>query len=261
MKKLYVVGSKASKSLSPTIFNYWFKKYNINATYGYLQLTEKNFHKKIKEVLEKKDTFGLNITIPFKNKIIKHLDKLDVHARKIGAVNCVTNKQIISGINTDWTGYYKTLPNIQKTKNKKVIILGYGGASHAIHYVLKKRGFKDISIFNRSKKKIKYSNKTEYTKTYNELETHLSGVYLIINTTPINPVLKKHLRLISKSTIVSDVVYSPKNTTFLKQFPKNKKIYGISMLIEQAKPCFKMWFGKNPPIEKKMLNAIYKKIL
>ena len=260
MKKLYVVGNRSSKSLSPTIFNYWFKKYNIKASYGYLELTKKNFHKKIKEVLEKEDTLGLNVTIPFKNKIIKHLGKIDAHAKKIGAVNCVTNKKTISGTNTDWTGYYKTLPNIKKTKNKKVIILGYGGASHAIHYVLKKKGFKDIIIFNRSKKKIKYSNKIEYTKTYRDLEKYLEGVFLIINTTPINPILKKQLRLITKSTIVSDIVYSPKNTTFLKKFPKNKKIYGISMLIEQAKPCFKIWFGKSPSVDKKMLKAIYKKI-
>ena len=260
MKKLYVVGNRTSKSLSPTIFNYWFKKYNIQASYGYLELTEKNFHKKIKEVLKRKDTLGLNVTIPFKNKIIKHLGKIDAHAKKIGAVNCVTNKKTINGTNTDWTGYYKTLPNIKKTKKRKVIILGYGGASHAIHYVLKKRGFKDILIFNRSKKKIKYSNKTQYTKTYSDLERHLDGVFLIINTTPINPILKKNLRLINKSTIVSDIVYSPKNTTFLKQFPNNKKIYGISMLIEQAKPCFKMWFGKNPSVDEKMLNTIYKKI-
>ena len=260
MKKLYVVGNRASKSLSPMIFNYWFKKYNIQASYGYLELTEKNFHKKINEVLERKDTLGLNVTIPFKNKIIKHLGRTDTHAKKIGAVNCVINKKTIKGTNTDWTGYYKTLQNIKNTKNKKVIILGYGGASHAIHYVLKKRGFKDILIFNRSKKKIKYSNKTQYTKTYSDLETHLDGVFLIINTTPTNPILRKHLRLISKSTIVSDIVYSPKNTTFLKQFPKNKKIYGISMLIEQAKPCFKMWFGKNPSVDEKMLKTIYKKI-
>ncbi len=260
MKKLYVVGSRVSKSLSPTIFNYWFKKYNIKASYGYLELTEKNFHKKIKEVLEKKDTLGLNVTIPFKKKIIKHLGKIDAHAKKIGAVNCVTNKKTINGTNTDWTGYYKTLPNIKKAKNRKVVILGYGGASHAIHYVLKKRGFKNILIFNRSKKKIKYLNKIEFTKAYSDLESHLEGVFLIINTTPINPILKKNIRLITKSTIVSDIVYSPKNTTFLKNFPKNKKIYGISMLIEQAKPCFKMWFGKNPSIDKKMLKAIYKKI-
>ena len=112
MKKLYVVGNKVSKSLSPTIFNYWFKKYNINASYRYLELTEKNFHRKIEEVLKKKDTLGLNVTIPFKNKIIKHLGKIDAHAKKIGAVNCVTNKKTINGTNTDWTGYYLSLIHI-----------------------------------------------------------------------------------------------------------------------------------------------------
>ena len=65
-----------------------------------------------------------------------------MHAKKIGAVNCVTNKKSITGTNTDWTGYYKTLPKINKPQNKKIIILGYGGASHAIHYVLKKRGLR-----------------------------------------------------------------------------------------------------------------------
>ncbi len=260
MKKLYVAGNKSSKSLSPTIFNYWFKKYNIEAKYGYLELNEKNFHQKINEILGKRDTLGLNITIPFKKKIIKHLDYFDVHAKNISAVNCVTNKKIISGTNTDWEGYYKTLPKIEKTKNKKIILLGYGGASHAIHYVLKKRGFKDILIFNRSKKKIKYSNKTQFTKKYEDLQKHIAGAFLIINTTPVNPILKNHLKIISKSTIISDIVYKPKNTSFLKQFPKNKKIYGISMLIEQAKLCFKIWFGINPVVDKKMLNLIYKKI-
>ena len=260
MKKLYVVGGKASKSLSPFIFNYWFKKYKINAKYSYLELTTKNFHRKIKEVLEKKETLGLNITIPFKRKIIKHLNKLDPHAKKIGAVNCITIKKNVSGTNTDWTGYYKTLPKIKNTNNKKIIILGYGGASHAIHYVLKKKGFKEILIFNRTKIKIKYSKKNHYTKTFKSLHKYLSGSFLIINTTPINPIYKKHLSLIDKSTIISDIVYSPKNTLFLNHFPQNKKIYGISMLIEQAKPCFKMWFGKNPSVDEKMLKAIYKKI-
>ena len=90
MKKFYVVGNKSSKSLSPTIFNYWFKKYNINAKYGFIELNIKNFDKKIKEILDNKDIGGLNITIPFKQTIIKHIDNLDQHAKKINAVNCVT---------------------------------------------------------------------------------------------------------------------------------------------------------------------------
>ena len=91
MKKLYVVGNKASKSLSPTIFNYWFKKYKIDAQYNYLQLNKKNFDKKITNTLKDKDVKGLNITIPFKKNIIKHTETLDVHSKRINAVSCMTN--------------------------------------------------------------------------------------------------------------------------------------------------------------------------
>ena len=84
MKKFYVIGSNSSKSLSPTIFNYWFKKYKINAKYGFLELNNKNFNKKIKETIKNKNTYGLNITIPFKQKIIKHLDILDKHSKNSG---------------------------------------------------------------------------------------------------------------------------------------------------------------------------------
>ena len=69
MKKFFVIGNKVSKSLSPTIFNYWFKKHNIDAHYGHLELNDKNFESKIKELLTKRDLAGLNITIPYKEKI------------------------------------------------------------------------------------------------------------------------------------------------------------------------------------------------
>ena len=83
MKKFYVIGNKASKSLSPIIFNYWFNKYKIKAKYSFLELNNKNFEKKIKQTLKSKDVKGLNITIPFKQKIIKHLDSLDKHSKKL----------------------------------------------------------------------------------------------------------------------------------------------------------------------------------
>ena len=166
MKKLYVVGDRASKSLSPIIFNYWFKKYNIKASYGYLELTEKNFHKKIKGVLENKDTLGLNVTIPFKNKIIRHLDKIDTHAKKIGAVNCVTVGKKVKGINTDWIGYLGSIKEQKIDKNKNILILGFGGASQAIYYGLILNGYKSVIVFNRSKKKIKISGVNKYTKKY-----------------------------------------------------------------------------------------------
>ena len=69
---------------------------------------------------------------------------------------------------------------------------------------------------------------------------------------------KKHL--VDKDVLLSDIVYSPKETEFLKMFPKNKKIYGISMLLHQAIPCFKLWFGFNPSVDTKLIKILDKKI-
>ncbi len=247
MKKIYVIGNRASKSLSPTIFNFWFKKYNIKAKYSFLELNTKNFDKKTHEVLKDNNVIGLNITIPFKNKILKHTDVLDKHAEEINAVNCVLKKnRKIIGTNTDWKGYYKTLPKSKNLKGKKVIIIGYGGAALAIHYVLKTKGFKNINIYNRTRKKLRFEEKTNYTKNLTKLDKDLVDADLIINTTPLDLVGKKNTHLISKKTLLSDIVYLPKETDFLKKYPSNKKIYGIEMLVEQAALCFKLWFGFKP---------------
>ncbi len=260
MIQFYVVGNKSSKSLSPLIFNYWFKKYNIKAQYGFLELNKKNFDKKIKQYLNDKNVGGLNITIPFKQKIIKHIDKLDSHSLTINAVNCVTLKSKKIGTNTDWRGYYKTLPKTKKLKQKNVVLIGYGGAALAIHYVLKVKGFKNIKILNRTKKKLMFQNKKEHTISMSFIQNYIADADLIINTTPRNPISKKNKNLIRKETILSDIVYKPKETPFLKNFPNHKKIYGISMLIEQAIPCFNHWFGFVPAVDNKLKNILEKKI-
>ena len=234
MKKFYVIGNKVSQSLSPLIFNYWFKKYKINAKYFYLELTEKNFDKNINELLNKKETTGLNITIPFKKKIIKHLYSLDSHSSEINAVNCVYYKNKKQhGKNTDWQGYYNSLPKMKTLKEKKILLIGYGGAAHAIHYVLARKGVKNIIILNRTKKKIRYQKTTRYTISLNKIEKYVGDADIIINTTPKNPINTKVSKLINKDVLLSDIVYIPKITNFLKRFRKNRKVYGIQMLLNQ----------------------------
>ena len=260
MKYYYVVGNKASKSLSPIIFNHWFKKYKIKAKYKYLQLNNNNFDKKILEKLKDKKTGGLNITIPFKQKIIKHLDILDSHSKKINAVNCVSKTNKIKGSNTDWEGYYRSLPKFKNPKKTKVVLIGYGGASLAIHYVLKKNGFRNIYILNRSKKRINFEKNIKYTLSLSKLKKHLPDADLIINTTPLNPIKHNDIKLVRKKTIISDIVYYPKETKFLKTFPKNKKVYGISMLLYQAVSCFNLWFSFKPSINKNLIKILDKKL-
>ena len=260
VKNFYVIGDQASKSLSPLIFTHWFKKYNIRAKYSCLEVDRKNFDSKIIEILTDKKTYGLNITIPFKRDVIKFLDIKNIHAQKIGAVNCVTVGNKIKGTNTDWLGYLNSIKQEKINKNKNVLILGFGGASQAIYYGLLLKGYKNVSVFNRSKKIIKMGKNNKYTKNYSLINPHLIKSDLIINTTPINPLNKKQTNLIKKTAIISDIVYQPKETAFLKEFKLNKKIYGISMLIEQALPCFKQWFGFIPIVDEALINKLDKKI-
>ena len=260
MKNFFVIGDQTSKSLSPLIFNHWFKKYNIQAKYSFLEVTKKNFNSEIVKKLNDKKTQGLNVTIPFKKDIIKYLDNKNVHAQKIGAVNCVTVGNKIKGINTDWAGYLNSIKQEKINKKKKKLILGFGGASQAIYYGFFFKGYKNISVFNRTKKAINIDGSNKYTKDYSLINAYLIKSDLIINTTPTNPLTKKQISFIKKTTIISDIVYQPRETTFLKKFKLNKKIYGISMLIEQALPCFKQWFGFVPVVDDALIKKLNKKI-
>ena len=260
VKNFFVIGDQASKSLSPLIFNHWFKKYNIQAKYSFLEVTKKNFDSEIVKKLSDKKTRGANVTIPFKKDIIKHLDNKNIHAQKIGAVNCVTIDEKIKGINTDWIGYLNSIKKEKINKNKNILILGFGGASQAIYYGFFYKGYKNINVFNRSKKNINIGGVNKHTKDYSLINSYLIKSDLIINTTPTNPLNKKQTNLIKKTTIVSDIVYQPKETSFLKGFKFNKKIYGISMLIEQALPCFEQWFGFVPVVDEVLIKKLHKKI-
>ncbi len=259
MKEFFVIGNRSSESLSPLIFNHWFKKYRIDAKYSFIEVKEQSFDKVMFKKTQSNKVFGFNVTIPYKKKIIKHIDAQSSHANNIGAVNCVLVGKKLKGTNTDWLGYLNSIKQEKINKNNKVLILGYGGASQAILYGLLLKGFKDITIFNRSKKKIKVEGVNKYTKSYNLIDRHLSCADLIINTTPTNPLNKKQTKLINKKTIISDIVYSPKETRFLQSFKENKKIYGITMLIEQAIPCFNFWFGFTPKVDKKLLKKLNNK--
>ena len=154
----------------------------------------------------------------------------------------------------------ETIIDKKRLKQKNIVLIGYGGAAHAIHYVFKTKGFKKIHIINRTKKKVYFEKKTKYTISLKDLDKHLKKAALIINTTPTNPINLSNSKLIPKDAIISDIVYNPKETAFLKAFPNNRKIYGISMLLEQAVPCFKLWFGFRPSIDTSLLKILEKKI-
>ena len=219
MKKAYVVGNNVSTSLSPIIFQYWFEKHNIDGEYGHVEIQEKDFDQKIKTLLKEDGLVGLNVTTPFKERIISYLTSQDEHATEIKAVNCVTinDNNTIRGTNTDWIGFMNVLENFakknnplgklpkekhnleehglnhEKTKYLKVfqhdtaVVIGYGGAGKAVVYSLAQMGFRRIKVFNRTLEKIK-NIETAVIKPFklDELLKHTLESGVIINTTP-NP--------------------------------------------------------------------------
>tara|TARA_Y100000590_G_scaffold375766_1_gene440929 strand:+ start:204 stop:1034 length:831 start_codon:yes stop_codon:yes gene_type:complete len=265
-KKCYVVGSKANSSLSPKIFNYWFNQHKVKGSYKPLQITTQNFNKKIKKTLSEENLCGLNITIPFKEKIIKHLSKSDKHTKKIQAVNCVTkNKKQINGTNTDWLGLINSIKYFEKNRKKRIkrnlaIVIGYGGSAKAIIYALKKLRFKKITVVNRTFKKIK--NLKKVSPIQKKQLVHLApNADLIINTVPNKHFIKKIFstnKTRRLSGVGYDIVYKP-NTGFLAHFHKEKKINGISLLVHQAEPCFYKWFRIKPIIDDKIFAHLNRK--
>ena len=127
---------------------------------------------------------------------------------------------------------------------------------------MKRANKKNILVFNRSKRKIKSPLISQkLTLSLNKIEHYLNKACLIINTAPKNILSDLKIKKIHKQIAVCDIVYKPKETKFLKHFTDpTAKIYGIDMLINQARPCFYKWFGVLPSKDKKLTNILLKKI-
>jgi shikimate dehydrogenase len=260
MKKAYVLGSSVKKSLSPLIFKYWFKQNKIEGEYLSKEIEPKNFDEEIKQILEEDGLCGFNVTIPFKELIIKKIDKVDEHSKKIGAVNFVSKiKGKWVGKNTDWIGFSKAI-NVKKAVLKKriAVVIGYGGSSRAIIYALKKENFEEIKVFNRTEEKTHHLKKESGITpgSLEHLKDHLFDADLVVNTTPINSLKSLLIQKEIKNSLAFDVVYRPQETNFLSHFVREKRLYGISMLIYQAAPCFEEWFGVRPNIDQGLINLL-----
>ena len=138
-KKFGIIGNPIKHSLSPTLHNYWFEKYDIDASYSIIEIQESQLSDVIKRIKEK-ELSGINITLPFKQKIVPHIDVLVNDAETTSSVNTVyvdDNNSVI-GENTDVFGlqaaYLKEVDNINK---KKALILGAGGVSPSVILSLK----------------------------------------------------------------------------------------------------------------------------
>lgn len=190
------------------------------------------------------DLKGLNVTIPYKQAIISHLDEIDEKALEIGAVNTIkfTKNGNLKGFNTDVFGFRKSLEPLLEAQHSKALILGTGGAAKAVAFVLQKSRIEFLYVSRNPKNEKEISYK-ELNETM--LKTHL----LLINCTPLGtfPETEKSpdipYQFIGKGHLLYDLIYNPSVTTFLSNGKKRGANIknGLEMLQLQAEKSWEIW--------------------
>ena len=156
IKKFGIIGNPIKHSLSPVLHNYWFKKYKIDANYSIIDLKDENNLPGLIDQIKNKEISGINVTLPYKQKIVSHVDTIVNDAEITSSVNTIylDNQGSIIGENTDVFGlqaaYLKEIDNAPK---KKALIIGAGGVSPSVILSLQKSGIQEISITNRTREK------------------------------------------------------------------------------------------------------------
>ena len=262
MKNFLVIGNPINHSLSPKLHNYWIKKNNINAIYKKQKLEENDLENLIFQVKEKKID-GINVTVPFKKTIIPFLDKLTLEAQKTQSVNTIylDNNKVI-GDNTDIGGFEMS---IQKSNvnlsNKKVLILGAGGVVPSIIFALTKMKVTKVIISNRTKEKAE--NLKNLFNNLNIIEWgKIPNFDIIINATSLGLKKEDDMNLdfssVGKNKFFYDVIYSPKETNFLKMGKElgHKTENGKLMFVYQAHLAFNIWHKVKPEINDDVLKLL-----
>lgn len=249
-KNIYgLIGYPLTHSFSSGYFAHKFTQEGI-ADCEYINFPIEDINN-IKQLIENnKQLVGFNVTIPYKELIIPFLDKLSDEARDMGAVNTVKisreqEKTLLTGYNTDVYGFKKSLELYHVSIPPKALILGTGGSSKAVSWVLKKLGCEPVYVSREPQNK-------DRNLSYEKLaDITLKDFPLIINTTPVGmyPNVKDHPQIPYSSATPShtffDLIYNPRETQFLKKARHLgcKTINGLSMLEEQAEKAWDIWNG------------------
>ncbi|MGL5049681.1 MAG: shikimate dehydrogenase family protein [Fusobacteriaceae bacterium] len=254
MKRYGLLGKGINYSLSPKLHKIIFNSFSIKGEYILLdknssEQSEEEYIQEILKKIRKKEIKGINVTIPYKEKIIKYLDKIEKNAKIIGAVNTIFLKNgKLEGHNTDYYGIIETFKKMKlDLKGKNIYILGTGGASKAVVKVI--LDFGGIpKLISREKKTLEICNENFITQNYEELNI-IKKEYLLIDTTPVP--LKEEIE--KKFENIFQMKY------YLDKTKKNEKNYqdGLYMLVIQGIKSEELWQEKKI----KNIDWIYKELL
>lgn len=237
MNKYGIIGKPLEHSYSALYFTDKFTREHIDAEY---QAYEINDLTNIDTLMQ--ELCGFNVTHPYKQTIMAHLQDIDPVAKEIGAVN-VVHKQ--KGYNTDWIGFMQSIAPYLTENDKHALLLGTGGASKAVQYALQELGLR-FTLVSRTP--------TDNTIGYNDITNHtLQQHSVIVNCTPLGmlpnvnslPPIPYHL--LTPAHLLYDCVYNPPCTAFLNEGKKRgtRIVNGLQMLQMQANAAWDIWKKDN----------------
>jgi len=248
MEKYGLIGYPLGHSFSISYFNQRFQDEGIDAVYENFEISS---IEELDEVIgANPELKGLNVTIPYKEKVIPYLDSITPEARAIGAVNVIKvthegRNTKLKGYNSDVIGFTKSIePMLEKKWHKKALILGTGGASKAINFGLRHLGLETVFVSRYERPDtIQYDKITpDVVKEYN----------VIVNCTPLGMYPKTEecpqlpYEAMDSHTILYDLIYNPDETLFMKrgaQYGAQTK-NGLEMLLLQAFASWEFWHEK-----------------
>jgi len=235
-----LIGYPLTHSFSPAYFTAKFQKEGIDAVYETFALPSITDFPSLINAYP--DLRGLNVTIPYKQTIIPYLDRLSDTAKEIGAVNCIAIKDgRLTGYNTDATGFEKSLVPLLTPAHKRALVLGTGGSSLAVKYVLNELGIPFLSVSRQQK---------EDTVLYKALnESIIKDHLLVINTTPLGMFPDTAAfpdipyRALTEAHLLYELVYNPGETKFLSLGKEHGATIknGLEMLQLQADASWEIW--------------------
>ena len=247
-----VAGDPIAHSLSPVMLNTAFRRENVNAVY--LTLHAKALAD-LMACVRDIPINGLSITMPYKEQILKHLDKTDPLTAKIGACNTVVRAQDgkLYGFNTDVAGVVRPLELRMRLQGAKILVLGAGGSARAAVFGLKERGA-DVYILNRTAGPARTLAKQARAKAINRTMLKKLEFDVIINATPVGMKEKREPMLLSEQELKAkyffEMVYTPAQTRMVKlaRLKGIHVILGSEMFVQQGVRQFEIWTGKPAPM-------------
>ncbi len=257
-----LIGDPVEHSFSPPMMNAVFSYMNLDACYLAFQVDEKKVSEAIAGI-GALNFAGVNVTVPHKSAVIPYLDEVSPLAKKIGAVNTISNvKGRLKGTNTDFSGFIRSLKTLNFSPKKKTIaLLGSGGSARALVAGLADAGALRVMLHNRTAERAE-KLVTEFSRYFplTQLEAvslqtiHETPLDLLVNTTTVGMFssdLPLNLKQCRKINLLADIIYRPSQTPLLKQAKELgiNAVNGIDMLLYQGCDAFTFWTGKQAPEE------------